>query len=236
MCLIQNYVQFEGIDLILLQSKHSAHTPKHSIQQSSAVDIFYDVCMSGDRIMNLQVTHEMNGAFTQSEISKNKSALKVTLHQSIRVNNLSSPAWKLWRQLDQLNTIKETIQAYKEYEDPQYLKLNIMSDSDFAEIREEILEIMGSHTDYQFFDTENETVDNKAVTIEQIVRKICDRDCSLMTDQLWEVLKRCSSYDMLVDAFHCIFKLAVGINIVVSRGGMVFFCFAWLLCVVTTFS
>lgn len=200
-----------------LQAKHNAYTSKHSIQQSSTVDTFYDVCLSAERIMNLQVTHALNGVLTQSEISKNKSALEVTLHQSIRVSNLNSPAWKLWRQLDQLHTIKENIHAYKEYEDSQYLKLNIMSDSDFTEIKEEVLEIMGGHSDYQFFDPESEAADNKAANIEHVVRKVCDRECALMTDQLWEVLKRCSSYDMLVDAFQCIFKLAVGINIVVSH-------------------
>lgn len=199
-----------------LQAKHNLYTPKNAIVQSSTVDTFYNVCLSNERIMKLQITYQMNGPIAQSEMHKNKSSLKVTLHQSIRINNLGSTAWKLWHQIDQLHTIKENIQAYKEYDDTQYLKLNITCDSDFGELKEEILEIMGGYSDYQYFDTENDDTNNKGTSIELNVLKICDRECTIMTDQLWNVLKRCSSYDMLVDAFHCIFKLAVGINIVVS--------------------
>lgn len=174
--------------------------------------------MSSERIMNLQVTYDMNGMLTQSDISKNKSSVKVTLHQSIRINNLDSAAWKLWRQIDQLHAIKDAIQAYREYEDAQYLKLDITCDSDFAELKEEIVEIMSGYSDIQYFDAESDGANNKATNIEQNVRRICDRDCTIMSDQLWQVLKRCSSFDMLVDAFQCIFKLAVGINIVVGFG------------------
>lgn len=78
--------------------------------------------------MKLQISFELNGPLTQSILAKQKDSLKMTLHQSVRINNITSVASKFWRQIHHLNTIKENIIAYKEDLDSKYLVLNITCD------------------------------------------------------------------------------------------------------------
>lgn len=124
----QGFTEFKLIDVICLQSKHLLYAPKHSTQTNSTIDTYYDLCNSHERKMKLQISFEINGTVTQSILAKQKDSLKMTLHQSVRINNIKSVASKFWRQIHHLNTIKENIIAYKEYSDPKYLMLNITCD------------------------------------------------------------------------------------------------------------
>lgn len=59
--------------------------------------------------------------------------------------------------------------------------------------------------------------DDVNTDIETIIEKAKFRDSDELTDQLWEVLKACSSYADLKLAFEYVFNCAVKYNIVVSE-------------------
>lgn len=57
---------------------------------------------------------------------------------------------------------------------------------------------------------------NTFKNIQEIVDEAIIRESSELTDQLWEVLKGCSSYEMLKEAIEYVFTSAAKINVVVG--------------------
>lgn len=84
-----------------------------------------------------------------------------------------------------------------------------------VDLKREIYEILTEFVEVQESDDEDEPKDEEK-NIDKIIKKASERESTELTDQLWEVLKRCSSYEMLKEAFAYIFTSAAKINVVVS--------------------
>lgn len=89
--------------------------------------------------------------------------------------------------------------------------------SNLAEIKKEIIALLTEPA------TLNDIVDGdddkKSVTfrnINEIIDDANNRDSSELTDQLWTVLRGCSSYEMLKEAIEYIFNSVAKINVVVG--------------------
>lgn len=96
-----------------LQAKHLSYVVKQYGPIEGVVDSYYR--LSNDAL--LQVSQLVNGSMPQSILADGKISSKMVLHQSISINNYRSIAHKFWIQLGILNSIKDTILAYKETRD-----------------------------------------------------------------------------------------------------------------------
>lgn len=106
-----------------LQAKHLSYVGKQYGPIEGMVDSYYR--LSNDAM--LQVSYLVNGSMPQSILADGKSAAKMVLHQSISINKFHSITHKFWIQLGILDSIKETIVAYKETKDLSKLYYNSFS-------------------------------------------------------------------------------------------------------------
>lgn len=88
-------------------------------------DSYYQLHSSPDGAITLQLSREIGGILTQPMVD-GKSSSKLTLHQSVRIDNYGSIAAQFWGQLDVLNMIKDSIIQYKETRDPNALAFNAL--------------------------------------------------------------------------------------------------------------
>lgn len=96
-----------------LQAEHMSYVGKQYGQLEGMIDSYYQ--LGNDAL--LQVSRSVNGSMPQSILTDGKTTSKMTLHQSVPVNNYRSVAHKFWIQLGILDDIKQTIATYKETRD-----------------------------------------------------------------------------------------------------------------------
>lgn len=121
--LFQGLIPFEPIDLEKLSEKHALYVSQQIGQVEIMLDNFYQLPTdTSDAAIMLQVSRTMTGQMKQPI---NRSASKIILHQSVRINNLSSTITTFWRQICIIDTIKESVINFKETKDPCMLIFNV---------------------------------------------------------------------------------------------------------------
>ncbi|XP_055324770.1 protein zwilch [Sitodiplosis mosellana] len=204
-------VDFKPINLIELQSKHLSYVVKQYGPIEGMIDNYYR--LSNDAM--LQVSRPVNGSMAQSIINDGKVASKMVLHQTIQVNNFKSVAKKFWIQLGILDDMKETIVSYKELRDLSCLVFKGHGGhGDIAEIKQEIYDMLTQPIPIGVTDEEDVNEHKPNTSIDKIVENASTRESGELTDQLWDVLRGCSSYSMLKEAIEHIFTSAAKINVV----------------------
>lgn len=109
---------------------HHSYVIKQYGALEGIIDSFYHLCNNAV----LQVSHSVNNSMPQSILADGKSAAKMILHQTISINRFQSSTQNFWIQLGILDSIKETIVAYKNTKDPNKLEFSSFS-SRFVQIR-----------------------------------------------------------------------------------------------------
>ncbi|XP_073820080.1 zwilch kinetochore protein [Musca autumnalis] len=135
---------------------------------------------------------------------------EVTLTQTYRLSESSSSTEIFINQLRILATIRDDILSYKLAESADISKEPIYRCGigiEMGELRENINKVM----------TEISEIDSNSGAerdIEDVIQSAKTRRLSDLTDKLWDILKRCSSYKDLKMAFNILFQCAARCNIV----------------------
>ncbi|XP_037027581.1 protein zwilch [Bradysia coprophila] len=130
----------------------------------------------------------------------NKNA-NIVVSQSIPVGDFSSCIAEYWRQLEILEGVKQDIEKYKKSQNNADLVYQrCASPLDLEKIEKYIMAALSNINTY---DTAKETDTFDIVSI--IGRMDSDR-VQEVTDQLWSVLRFCSSFEHLVHALHYVFQ------------------------------
>ncbi|XP_030564056.1 protein zwilch [Drosophila novamexicana] len=143
------------------------------------------------------------------------SGCNVLLNQSFRVGDCGPLTEDFMNQLRILAYIREDIVSYHKDEqagvhrDPVY---RCGSGIDMDELRESINKTMTEVSGFTDVFTDN----HAEYDIEEVVQRAKQRKLTDLTDQLWELLKCCSSFKDLKIAFNMLFQCAVRCNIVNS--------------------
>lgn len=145
------------------------------------------------------------------------TSCEVTLRQTFRLEACNELTEDLMNQLRILTVIKNDIISYKNLDNcdaegrSEALVYRCGCGIDIGELRESInravTEMAGLH-EMDSAESGNEC------DIESVVQRIKIRRLTDLTDKLWEILKRCSSYKDLKMAFTLLFKCAAHCNIV----------------------
>lgn len=99
-----------------LTDRHFSYTNGESVNVN--IDSYFN--LHGNNIV-LQVSRSKSAKVMQTFLNDNTIYDRMVLHQSVRIGDPDSVAMEFWIQLDILNTIKNTIVAYRESKDAEDL-------------------------------------------------------------------------------------------------------------------
>ncbi|CAD6994602.1 protein zwilch [Ceratitis capitata] len=141
----------------------------------------------------------------------------VTLSQTFRVNACNDLTEDFMNQLRILTVIKNDITAYKNLDNADIEARNAAlvyrcgCGIEMDELRENISKAVREISGFCEIDSAE---DGFEYDIESVIQRVKFRKPKDLTDKLWDIMKRCSSYKDLKMAFTLLFKCAAHCNIV----------------------
>lgn len=90
------------------------------------VDVYFQL-NSGLNNVKLQLSSSVRDSLSNFRLNNYEKYSRITLHQTVAINNLDSVAEIFWRQINILDQIKDSIVAFKESADSDDLVYNFGS-------------------------------------------------------------------------------------------------------------